>query len=228
MKGSVSALEKILIIEDDTDINHIIAHALTLEGYLCTQAFSGTEGLRYMEEEHFSLILLDLMLPGLTGEQLLPRIKGVPTIVLSARLEVESKVRLLLGGAADYITKPFDMPELLARIAVALRKSASRDPQSLLTYGDLRLDQVSRQVLAGDTPVRLTRTEYAILRILMQNAGQVIAKSVLLDRISQDTPDCMESSLKVHVSNLRRKLKESGSNCSPEAVWGIGFRLTGA
>lgn len=217
-----------MIIEDDTDINHIIARALRGEGYLCTQAFSGTEGLRYLEEEPFSLILLDLMLPGLTGEQLLPRIKGIPAIVLSARLEVESKVRLLLGGAADYMTKPFDMPELLARIAVQLRKSASPNPQSLLTYGDLRLDQVSREVRAKDTPVRLTRTEYAILRILMQNAGQVMAKSVLLDRISGDTPDCMESSLKVHVSNLRRKLKESGSDSSVEAVWGIGFRLTGA
>lgn len=177
--------------------------------------------------ESYSLILLDLMLPGLTGEELLPRIKGTPVIVLSARLEVESKVKLLLGGAADYITKPFDLPELLARIAVQLRKSTSQEPRSLLTCGNLRLDQTSREVRVNDTPVRLTRTEYAILRILMQNAGQVMAKSVLLDRISEDTPDCMESSLKVHISNLRRKLKESGADYSVEAVWGIGFKLTG-
>ena len=214
-----------MIIEDDTDINHIIAHSLREEGYLCAQAFSGTEGLRFMEEESFSLIILDLMLPGLTGEQLMPRLRGIPAIVLSARADVDSKVRLLLGGAADYMTKPFDMPELLARIAVALRKGAARDMQSLLTYQDLHLDQISREVRVGDTPVRLTKTEYAILRLLMLNAGHVIAKSVILDRISEDTPDCMESSLKVHISNLRRKLKECGGKDYIEAVWGIGFKL---
>ena len=147
-------------------------------------------------------------------------------IVISAKAETSDKVDLLLGGACDYVTKPFDTSELLARITVQLRRAASApSSSSVLTFRSVTLDTVSHTVNAADTPVRLTQTEYAILKLLMQNPSQVITKSLLLDRISEDTPDCTESSLKVHISNLRKKLKAVDGNDYIEAVWGIGFKL---
>lgn len=180
----------------------------------------------YLESHKPDLILLDLMLPGLSGEELLPRIKGIPVIVVSAKAEVSDKVELLMSGASDYITKPFDTKELLARITVQLRQAVSRGANPELSYEDITVNLSTHEVSVAQIPVHLTRTEYAILKILMQNPSQVVTKSLLLDRISQDTPDCMESSLKVHISNLRKKLREPGGKDYIEAVWGIGFKLT--
>lgn len=138
---------------------------------------------------------------------------------------MQDKVDLLLGGAVDYLTKPFDTKELLARVAVRLREASRSSLAAVYTCGELTLDASSHEVCANGIPVQLTRTEYAILKLLMQNPGQVLAKSVLLDRISADTPDCTESSLKTHISNLRGKLREAAGKDYVEAVWGIGFRL---
>lgn len=171
------------------------------------------------------LVLLDLMLPGLNGEEVLQAVRDIPVIVVSARAEMEDKVSLLMGGAADYVTKPFDMPELLARIAVQFRKTTVIDKNILLKADDIVMNTEAHSVAVKDEAVKLTRTEYAILRLLLQNQEQVIAKSVILDRISEDTPDCMESSLKVHISNLRRKLREAGGKDYIESVWGIGFKI---
>lgn len=217
-------MKNIFIVDDDVCIGDMLEEVLTRESYGTARAYSGTEALLYLSSNRPDLILLDLMLPGLSGEELLPLIQGIPVIVVSAKAEVSSKVDLLLGGAADYITKPFNTEELLARITVQLRKSsASSTP--ILTYDEIELDTDSRSVKVKRIPVRLTKTEYAILKLLMQNPSQVITRSVMLDRISEDTPDCMESSLKVHVSNLRRKLKEINGKDYIEAVWGIGFKL---
>ena len=139
--------------------------------------------------------------------------------------QIRSYRHLLLGGAMDYITKPFDTKEMLARIAVQLRRKKVMDTEDYLIYDNLRLDMVSRQVLAGDEPVRLTKTEFAILKLLMQNPGQVITKSRILDMISLDTPDCTEGSLKIHVSNLRKKLRDITETDYIEAVWVIGFKI---
>lgn len=219
-------MSTILIIDDDVYIGDMLEELLTKEGYRAARAYSGTEALMYLSSARPDLILLDLMLPGLSGEELLPLIKGIPVIVVSAKAETSDKVELLLGGACDYITKPFDTAELLARITVQLRRAASAPASSsVLTFRSITLDTASHSVSVADTPVRLTQTEYAILKLLMQNPSQVITKSLLLDRISEDTPDCTESSLKVHVSNLRRKLKSVDGNDYIEAVWGIGFKL---
>ena len=217
-------MKHILIIDDDVSIGDLLEEVLTREGYHVSRAYSGTEALLAVSAFSPDLVLLDLMLPGLSGEEVLPRIKGIPVIVVSAKVDVESKVDLLLGGAADYITKPFDIKELLARIVVALRKS-SASPTTVLTVDRLTLDTATHTVCIGGREVHLTRTEYAILKLLMQNAGQVIAKSLLLDRIAEDTPDCTEASLKQHISNLRKKLRDAGGNDCIEAVWGIGFLL---
>ena len=219
-------MNTILIVDDDVYIGDMLEEILAKEGYRTARAFSGTEALMFLSSARPDLILLDLMLPGLSGEELLPLIKGIPVIVVSAKAEVSNKVELLLGGACDYITKPFDTAELLARITVQLRRAESAPASgSVLSFRAVSLDTASHSVIVEDTPVRLTQTEYAILKLLMQNPSQVIAKSIMLERISEDTPDCTESSLKVHVSNLRKKLKAIDGNDYIEAVWGIGFKL---
>ena len=219
-------MNTILIVNDDVYIGDMLEEILAKEGYRTARAFSGTEALMFISSARPDLILLDMMLPGLSGEELLPLIKGIPVIVVSAKAEVSNKVELLLGGACDYITKPFDTAELLARITVQLRRAESAPASgSVLSFRAVSLDTASHSVIVEDTQVRLTQTEYAILKLLMQNPSQVIAKSLMLDRISEDTPDCTESSLKVHVSNLRKKLKAIDGNDYIEAVWGIGFKL---
>lgn len=218
-------MQKILIIDDDAAIGDLEQEVLERAGYGVLRAYSGTETLLLLKTGRPDLILLDLMLPGLSGETLLPQLRGIPVIVVSVKTAVQDKVGLLLGGAADYLTKPFDTKELLARVAVRLREAARSPLTEVYTCGGLTLDTVSHQVRAEGVPVQLTRTEYAILKLLMQNPGQVLARSVLLDRISADTPDCTESSLKTHVSNLRGKLRSAAGRDYVEAVWGIGFRL---
>lgn len=216
-------MKRILIVDDDIHIGNLLEELLLAEGYLVSRAYSGSEALLVLKSDRPDLILLDLMLPGVSGEEVLQKVRDIPVIVVSAKVDVESKVGLLFGGAVDYITKPFETRELLARVAVALRKStAVQDPHEIRASG-LVLSLTTHSVKAGETDVHLTRTEYAILKLLMQNKGQVIAKSVLLDRIAEDTPDCTEASLKQHVSNLRRKLRELSGMDHVEAVWGIGF-----
>ncbi len=217
-------MKTIAIIEDDQTIGDLLEEVLRQEGYEVRRAYSGTEAVYLLQQEKPDLALLDLMLPGLSGEQVLPSLSGIPTIVVSAKVGVDDKVRLLLNGAADYLTKPFELPELLARIQVQLRKpQGSLSP--ILRVGDLEMETTSRQVKTGGIEIHLTKTEYAILKLLLQNPHQSVAKSVILDRISCDTPDCTEYSLKQHVSNLRKKLRDAGSAITIEAVWGIGFRL---
>ena len=217
-------MKHILIIDDDIHIGNVIEEALVKESYQVSRAYSGTEALYVLSASRPDLILLDLMLPGLSGEEVLPQIKGIPVIVVSAKIDVNDKVDLLLGGAADYITKPFEMKELLARITVALR-NGSPSVNSVLSFDNLQLDTMTHEVFVGQQGANLTRTEFAILKMLMQNPTQVIAKSVLLDRISEDTPDCTDSSLKTHISHLRKKLRDIGGKEYIDAVWGIGFRL---
>ena len=218
-------MQTILIVDDDAAIGNLEQEVLERAGYAVQRAYSGTEALLLLQNRRPDLVLLDLMLPGLPGEEVLPQLQGLPVIVVSAKAAVQDKVALLLGGAVDYLTKPFDTKELLARVAVRLRE-ASRSPlAAVYTCGDLTLDTVSHAVRAAGVPVALTRTEYALLKLLMQNPGQVLAKSVLLERISPDTPDCTESSLKTHISHLRAKLRAATGRDEIEAVWGIGFRL---
>lgn len=217
-------MNRILIIDDDIHIGDMLNTALSKEGYEISRAYSGTEALLALSAQRPDLILLDLMLPGLSGEEVLSKIKDIPIIVVSAKVDINHKVDLLLGGAVDYITKPFHLKELLARIAVGLRKgTASASP--LLSFSDIQLDTALHKVIVLENEIKLTRTEYAILKLLMQYSTQVITKSLLLDRISEDTPDCTESSLKMHISHLRKKLREASGKDYIEAVWGIGFKL---
>lgn len=218
-------MKNILIIDDDLDIGNVLEEILKNEGYSVSRAYSGTEAVFVLSQSRPDLILLDLMLPGLSGEEVLPYIKGIPVIVMSAKVDVDNKVELLLGGAVDYVTKPFHTKELLARIAVHLRIFDTLDKSEILTFEEIELDVDTHIVRIKDTEIKLTRTEYAILKLLMQNPSQVVSKSQLLDRISEDTPDCTENSLKTHISNLRKKLREVSGKEYVEAVWGIGFKM---
>lgn len=220
--------KQILIIDDDIHINEMLEDVLRREGYEVSHAYSGTEALLILKDSKPDLILLDLMLPGINGEEVLPKITGFPVMVLSAKAGLDDKVSLLKGGAVDYVTKPFEIEELLARIWAHLRQSkitSENTSDSILKYDDVIMNLDSKQVTAAGETIKLTRTEFAILKLLMRNSGQVIAKSVILDKISIDTPDCTENSLKIHISNLRKKLKDAGKKDYIEAVWGIGFKM---
>lgn len=211
----------ILIIDDDLHIGNLLEESLENASYGVSRAFTGTDALEILSKGKPDLILLDLMLPELSGEELLPKIKDIPVIVISAKIDVSNKVDLLLGGAADYVTKPFDMRELLARIAVQLRKN----DKSELTFRDLTLYADALTVKVNNTEIRLTRTEWAILKLLMQNPLNPVGKSAMLEKISADTPDCTERSLKQHISNIRKKLQSVNGEDYIEAVYGIGFKM---
>lgn len=217
--------KNILVIDDDIHIGNVLEETLINEGYAVSRAYSGTEALLLLSQSRPDLVLLDLMLPGLSGEEVLPHIEDIPVIVMSAKVDIDNKVGLLLNGAVDYVTKPFHTKELLARIAVHLRAYENCGKAKVLAFEDIMLDTDTHKAHIGNTEIRLTRTEYAILKLLMQNPTQVISKSLLLDRISADTPDCTEVSLKMHISNLRKKLRDAGGKDYIEAVWGIGFKM---
>lgn len=221
----VKTLKKILIIEDDESIHNVIEELLKKENYDTYNAYSGTEALLLLEKEKYDLILLDLMLPGLKGEEIIKKVNNVPIIVLSAKISSDDKVNCLLLGASDYITKPFDSKELLARIEVQLRSDNKNNVLDNLKYKDLELLSDKHTLLVCNNKVSLTKTEYAILKQLLLNKPQVISKNKLLDLISIDTEDCSEFSLRVHISNLRRKIKDYTDNEYIESIWGIGFKI---
>ncbi|MGN1088775.1 MAG: response regulator transcription factor [Huintestinicola sp.] len=218
-------MKKIFVIDDDIYIGDLLEDALTGAGYSVKRAYSGTEAQLLLSAEKPDLILLDLMLPGLSGEELLPQINDIPVIVVSAKADTADKVGLLLNGAADYVTKPFDLDELLARITVQLRRGDNPASSDVLQFDDVTLFTDTYTVKISDAEVRLTRTECAILKLLMQSPKNPVSRSAILDRISLDTPDCTERSLKQHISNIRHKLQAVNGRDYIEAVYGIGFRM---
>lgn len=179
-----------------------------------------------IEKRNIDLILLDLMLPGLNGEEIVKQIKDIPIIVISAKISPEDKVNTLLNGANDYITKPFNSEELLARIKVQLRINNEKTNNIELKYKDMILKEESHIVYINNNQIYLTKTEYAIMKQLLLNPKQVVTKSRLLELISEDTLDCDENSLKVHISNIRKKIRNITNEEYIEAVWGIGFKLS--
>lgn len=170
-------MSHILIIDDDIHINEMLEEVLIQEGYQVSHAYSGTEALLFLANEKPDLILLDLMLPGLTGEEVLPQIEKIPVIVMSAKIEVKDKVALLLNGTEDYITKPFEIEELLARIVVQLRKSTRPDSSEKLMYREITVNMVTHEAWVEEHEVKLTKTEFAILKILLEHPKQVITKT---------------------------------------------------
>lgn len=223
-------MAKILIIEDDTNINNMVSEYLSANGYACTQAFSGSEGSLRFSMEEFDLILLDLMLPGITGEELIRMFAGkVPVIVLSAKNELDSKVELLTAGANDYICKPFDLKELLVRIQVQLRSlpaSKLPDVQTELHYKVWILDPETREMTAAGQPVELTLHEFRILELLMKHPKKVFTKQLIYEYAWEEDYFVEDKTINVHISNIRAKLKPSGTDSYIQTVWGMGFKLS--
>lgn len=218
-------METILIVEDNIDIHNFIKEVLEKKKYKVLDAYSGTEALMLIEKENINLILLDLMLPGLNGEEIIKKIKNIPIIVISAKISPEDKVNVLLNGANDYITKPFNKEELLARIAVQLRINENKDVNKELKYKDMFLNEKNHTLYINDKQIYLTKTEYAILKQLLLNPKQVITKTRLIELINIDTLDGDENSLKVHISNIRRKIRNVTEDEYIESVWGIGYKM---
>lgn len=222
-------MRKILIIEDDADINDIISEALTKAGYTCTQAYSGTEALLYLDKETYVLAVMDLMLPGLPGEKLLPKLKEmqqIPVIVVSAKDSLDSKVSLLTEGAEDYLTKPFELEELVARVGVQIRRFTKDNNREshLLKYKDLTLNLDTFTAAVKDTEIILTKQEFKILELLLSHPNKVYSKQDIYDYAWDDIYIGEDKTINVHISNIRKKIK-SVTEEYIETVWGIGFRL---
>ncbi|MBP3609380.1 MAG: response regulator transcription factor [Lachnospiraceae bacterium] len=222
-------MEQILIVEDDTDINHLIAKALTKSGYTCKQAFSGTEGLLYAKAETFSLAILDLMLPGMSGEELLKNLREfttMPVIILSARDSLDSKIELLTAGAEDYMTKPFELDELIVRVGVQLRRFSRQEaPVQQLSHKSLTLSLEEMTAKVKGSPVSFTKQEYKILELLMKNPNRVFSKQDIYDYAWEGFYIGEDKTINMHISNIRKKIKAVCEEEYIETVWGIGFKL---
>ncbi len=246
-------MKKILIIEDNADINNLIAESLKKAGYEYMQAFSGTEGLFCVSSEKFDLAVMDLMLPGMSGEELLPKLRekqDIPVIVLSAKDSLDSKLSLLNSGAEDYMTKPFEIAELIARVGVHLRKHmpsgagdlcgtdslhrtdspcASEDVQEAaypakLVLKNLVLDPGSFSAEIGEKQIGLTRQEFKIMELLLSNPKRVFSKQDIYNYAWDNYYAGEDKTINMHISNIRRKLKAASEEEYIETVWGIGFK----
>ena len=218
----------ILVVEDDPDINKLLCRIVSDAGYDCRPAFSGTEADLLAGQYAYDLILLDLMLPGLTGEEFIARLrrgKTMPVIVLSAKAGVEDRVNVLKLGADDFIPKPFDNAEVLARIEAQLRrykKFSGSGTEGSLTWGDLSLDRESVTVTVGDRAVTLTAREFEILALLMSHPKKVYTREQIYQQVWGEEYMGDDNTVNVHVSNLRSKL---GEKEYIKTVWGIGFKM---
>ncbi len=218
----------ILIVEDDTDINNSTAEYLRRQGCRCTQAFSGTEGRLLWQAGGVDLLLVDLMLPGLSGGKLIAEIRRssrTPVIVLSAKAELSDKVELLGLGADDYLTKPFQLEELWARILVQLRHASALPGETALRYREWVLNLEEMTLTAAGQTVNLTAHEFKIVELLAGRPKRVFTKQQIYEAVWQEEYAVEDKTITVHISNIRAKLRPSGTDSYIQTVWGIGFKL---
>ena len=218
----------ILIIEDDTDINNSTAEYLRRQGCVCTQAFSGTEGRLLWQADGFDLLLVDLMLPCLSGNELIAEVRkssAVPIIVLSAKRSLSDKVELLSSGADDYLTKPYQLEELWVRILVQLRHASAAPTGTRLCYRDWVLDLDEMTLTAAGQPVNLTAHEFKIVELLAGRPKRVFTKQQIYETVWEQDYAVEDKTITVHISNIRAKLRPSGTDNYIQTVWGIGFKL---
>ena len=221
----------LLVVEDDPDINRLLCRVLEGAGYRCRPAFSGSEAALWAEQYDYDLVLLDLMLPGLTGEEFIAQLrrrKTMPIIVLSAKAGLEDRVNVLRLGADDFIPKPFDNAEVLARVEAQLRRYkqfGQAGGAARLTHGDLVLDKEGVSVTAGGNPVSLTAREFHILTLLMEHPKKVFTREQLYEQVWGGEYFGDDNTVNVHISNLRAKLNKACPGEYIKTVWGIGFKL---
>lgn len=220
-------MSRLLIIEDDVNINEMLQEAFGKKGYEVVSAYSGTEGILRIEKETYQMVILDLMLPGMDGQQVLKNIReksNVPVIVLSAKDELDTKVDLLMSGASDYRTKPFELKELEARVLVQLRNAAGKN-EVFLEYRDLRIDREGKKVILCGKPLSLTAQEYRILELLLKHPQKVFTKNEIYEYAWEEYYMGEDKTINVHISNIRQKMKKITQEEYIETVWGMGFKL---
>ncbi|WP_113929042.1 response regulator transcription factor [Bacillus sp. P14.5] len=228
MKESIN----ILIIEDDEDINRLLCNIVRKSGYSSKPAYSGTEAMIYLDSGKWDMVLIDLMLPGLSGEEILKKVtseSNIPVIIISAKLETQSKISALRSGADDYITKPFDIEEVSARIDSCLRRYRDLTGTPMtnqLTHKDIVLDMETKIVTVNGTQLKLTAREYEILLLMMSSPNKVFSKANLFESVWNEKFYGDDNTINVHLSNIRSKLaKANGDEEYIETIWGMGYKL---
>lgn len=219
----------ILVVEDDNDINQLLCKIIKKSNYFTQPAYSGTEALIYLEKKGWDLVLLDLMLPGMTGEEILAKIGNIPVIIISAKSEQQTKIDSLRSGADDFISKPFDVEEVSARIDSLLRryKHSNETPKkNLLTHKDIQLDLEAKTIYVNGNKLTLTVREHAILVLLMNSPKKVFSKSNLFESVWDEPFHGDDNTVNVHMSNLRNKLSKANPDEEYiETIWGMGYRI---
>lgn len=223
---------KVLVVEDDNDINQLLCSIIKKSGYIPQAAFSGTEAMIYLEKQDWDLVLLDLMLPGMAGEEILIKIRNqnpVPVIIISAKLETQTKIDALRAGADDYITKPFNIDEVSARIDSCLRRyrrMADVPITHQIHHKDLIIDIDAKKVSVNGKELKLTALEYEILLLLMSSPKKVFTKANLFESVWNEEFYGDDNTINVHMSNIRNKLSRANPNEEYiETIWGMGYRL---
>ena len=222
-------MKKILVVEDDVGINGLLVESFTREGYEVVSAFSGTEALLRMDNTVFDLMILDLMLPGMDGKQVLKEVRErteMPVIVLSARGELDAKVDLLTLGANDYMTKPFEIEELLVRVMVQLRNANGTEAgERVISYRDIAYDVSRKQLTVCGKVCSFTAQELKIMELLLQRPDKVFSKNEIYEYAWDDYYMGEDKTINVHISNIRKKIKEFTDKEYIETVWGLGFKM---
>lgn len=220
-------MSRILIIEDDMTINGLLRNILEKNGYLADSAYNGSDGLAMGLHEEYDLVLLDLMLPEKSGAEIIRELRKArvtPIIILSAKGEIQDRIELLRLGADDYITKPFDIDEVILRIQAVLRRTAHQDSNDIV-FRELTIKPDSKRVFIGDVELSCTATEYSILELLLKNPARIFSKRTLYELVMGEDYLQEDNTMNVHISNLRRKIARHTDQKYIETVYGMGYRL---
>jgi DNA-binding response OmpR family regulator len=223
-------MKKILIVEDNKDVNRMLTEVLVSNGYEMNSAYTGIDALKEIKTQQYDLILLDIMLPYKSGDEILKEVRefsDVPVIIISAKGMISTKIDLLKMGADDYITKPFDLDEVVARVETNLRRVHKQEKiENVFMYKDMVFDGNSKRITVNNIELDLTAKECQIIEIMIKNRDRVFTKANLYESIWQDAYLGDDNAVKTHISNLRSKLKVSNAdNEYIETVWGLGYRL---
>ena len=224
-------MRRILIIEDDVDINNLLSEILKNAKYETDSAYTGREGLLLLKMKEYDIVLLDLMMPNMTGEEVINEIRKnnkIPIIVISAKIDKETKINVLKMGADDFIKKPFDPDEVIAQVEANIRRYrdfGSEEKAEILKFKEIELIEEEKLVTISGNALKLTPIEYEILKLLMKNPNRIYSKENIYKNVWKDDYIYDADTINAHISNLRNKLKKNNDHEYIETIWGMGYRL---